>query len=119
MAEIGVRLATAEDIQRYYGEPQRMTLQALVITLNGVPSGIVGLARQGTVSRFFSEFREELRPHLSGIRIMRAVRSAMDWVRQSRTQVYALAQCDEPDAHRILARLGFQRATDEVYLWPS
>lgn len=112
-----MRAATAADIETYYGVPQGPTLRALVAELDGQPIGVIGLARQGPVSRLFSEFRPELRPHLKSMAVLRGIKTVLRWVEAAKIPVYALAQCDEPDAHRLLKRLGFEQRDDEVYLW--
>lgn len=121
MVELRFRSATSADIKRYYGKPQRMTLQAVVVVERDEPIGIIGLARQGHVARFFSEFQEELRPYLKTIPVLRAIKAAMEFVKDARVPVYALAQCDEETSHAILRRLGFVQdaSNPEVYTWPS
>ena len=119
MVDLACHPATQEDILAYFGEPQRMTLRALVVTLNGTPAGLIGIARQGRMARLFSEFRPELRPYLKSITALRAIKSAAAAVKRSRLPVYAIAQEDEPDAPRILTRLGFVPHETQVgvYVW--
>lgn len=119
MAELACRPATAQDIATYYGEPQRDTLKALVVTLDGALAGVIGLARQGKTVRLFSEFRPELRPHLKSMTALRAIKATSEAVKRSRLPVYALAQEDEPDSPRMLERLGFvpHETQAGIYVW--
>jgi hypothetical protein len=119
LANLASHPATAADITAFYGESQRMTIKALVVTLDGEQAGLIGLASQGRCARFFSEFRPELREHLKSMTCLRTIKAAMEFVKASRLPVYALAQCDENEARKILTRLGFVRDehSPELFLW--
>lgn len=112
------RLATAADIQAFYGDQPRPTLKALVVTRGDEILGVVGLAREGMRSKYFSEIKEDLRPRLKRMIALRTIWRSIELVRNSRLPVYALAQADEPDAHRLLQRLGFIPVGDH-YQWPK
>jgi len=90
-----------------------------VVTRSGIVLGVIGLAREGQRAKFFSEIREDLRPSLRRALCLRTIIQSMEFVRTSRLPVYALAQADEPDSHRVLKRLGFVQLEGEVYQWPS
>jgi hypothetical protein len=119
MVEFRCRPATQDDIAAYFGEPQRVTVKAIVATLDGVPAGVIGIARQGKTARLFSEFRPEVRPYLKSMTALRAIKAMSESVKQSRLPVYAMVQEDEPDSPRILERLGFvpHELHTGVYVW--
>lgn len=81
--------------------------------------GVIGLAREGVRAKYFSEIREDLRPRLKRMISLRTIWKSMELVRTSKLPVFAIAQADEPDSHRVLQRLGFVQVQDEVYQWPS
>jgi hypothetical protein len=79
--------------------------------------GVIGLARDGMRMKYFSEIKEDLRPRLKRMIALRTIWASMEMVRNCKLPVYALAQADEPDSHRILQRLGFVHWMDCVYQW--
>jgi hypothetical protein len=116
---ITARPATAEDIDRYYGSRPRQTLRALVVLMDDDVKGVVGIARHADHARFFSEFREELRPHLRTLPVMRAIKRVQQFVAASVLPVYAIAEESEKDSARILTRLGFVHHSENIYQWPK
>lgn len=118
MAELVSREATAADLREFYAGRPHPTLRARVVELDGQIVGVIGLAREGHRAKYFSEFRPELRPYLKTMLCLRTITASMAYVRASKRPVFAIAQADEPDSHRILQRLGFEQFKDEVYLWP-
>jgi hypothetical protein len=113
------RFAKAEDIDAYYGSRPAQTLRAIVIQLDGRVTGLIGVARHVDHARFFSEFREELRPHLRALPVMRAIKRAQGLIRESPLPVYAIAEETETDSVRILTRLGFVHYQENIYTWPN
>jgi hypothetical protein len=114
------REATAADIQAFYAGRPHPTLRARVVTSSdGEVLGVIGLAREGPWSKFFSEIREALRASLSRAICLRTILKSMDYVRASKLPVFAIAQADEPDSHRVLQRLGFVQVDGDVYRWPT
>lgn len=110
---VGYRLATASDIDAYYGSRPIQTIRAVVLTLNDAPSMIFGLAYEGRHIKAFSEYKPEYKPYLRSMATLRAIKAVMRWVEQSRLPVVAVAQPDEPDSPRFLERIGF------VFLYPA
>ena len=104
--------ATAEDIRFFYG-PQRETLKAICVKRDGVPVGFVGIAIEPTRARFFSEYRDMTCAELC--KSWRAVKAAMQYVRESRKPVVCVAQHEQ--GHKNLTRLGFTHVEDDVYVW--
>jgi len=116
------RIATAADVTAYYGHPSHETLKAYVAILGGECVGLVGIARAGANTRFFSDFKPELRPYIGGPSVMRAVLRALKWVQESKVPVITIATPDEPNAEVIIRKLGFVHYAPsehgEVYVWP-
>lgn len=112
------REATAADIRAFYGDRPHPTLRARVVTRSGEVLGVIGLAREGRCAKFFSEIKEDLRPSLKRTICLRTILQSLDLVRTSRLPVFAIAQADEPDSHRVLTRLGFVQLDGDVYQWP-
>lgn len=112
------RPATASDIRTFYGDRPHPTLKAFVVARGDEVLGVIGLAREGAKAKYFSEIREDLRPSLRRMIALRTIWASIELVRQSKLPVYAIAQADEPDAHRILNRLGFVQLDGDLYQWP-
>jgi hypothetical protein len=114
------RVATAADLRAFYAGKPHPTLRARVVTSqSGEVLGVIGLAREGPWSKFFSEIREDLRSSLPRAICLRTILKSMDFVRESKLPVFAIAQADEPDSHRVLQRLGFVQVDGDVYRWPT
>lgn len=94
-------------------------MKAFVVTDGIAVLGIIGLAREGPWSKFFSEIKESLRDSLPRAICLRTILKAMNWVRESKLPVFAIAQADERDSHRVLQRLGFVQVDGDVYRWPT
>ena len=108
-------IASAKDIDDFYGERPRETLKAIVIKLNGSPAAIIGLATERVRARAFSEYTPALQPYLKSITVMRAVKAAQQMFADSRKPVFAVREgCSD-----FLERLGFVQVDGEVYSWHS
>lgn len=111
------RLASAADLDAYYGERPRQTLNAVVLTLNDAPAAVIGVARQSGYAQLFSQYKPEFRPHLKSISTVRALKRVMRIVEESKLPVYAIAEKEEPESTRILTRLGFVPDNENVFRW--
>lgn len=115
------RFATASDVDRYYGARPHESMRAYIVLMNGEPMGIIGIAKQKRFVRLFSEFKPELREHLTCMTILRTIKKAMQLVKESRVPVIAVASPDEPKSRSIIERLGFRyhsaSPNGEVYKW--
>lgn len=109
------RFATAADIIEYYGSPIPGTVRAFVILLDGKPAGFIGLVREGGIGKFFTEYKPELQPYLKSITIMRSLRRALDWCRDYRGPVVAIATTAE--SCYTMNRLGFEHMEGVYYGW--
>jgi hypothetical protein len=114
---VGWRCASAADIDCYYGERPRQTLRAVVLTLNGAPNAVIGIARQSGYAQLFSEYKPEFRPHLRSMSTLRALKHVMAMIEESKLPVYAIAEDKELDSVRILTRLGFVPEKENVFRW--
>jgi hypothetical protein len=108
------RFATESDLRRFYGELPRPTTRAVVVLLNGEPSGIIGLARDAGCEKLFSEYKPEMDPHLRRFEVLRAIKLAMTLVESSKCDVYAVRE----EGTDILLRLGFEHVEGDIYKWP-
>lgn len=112
MAEVAWRYATASDVGALYQRRPNETLRAIVITLDGKPAAILGLAVEPDRYRAFSEHLPELVPHLKRMPVLRAIEHLMQWVKSSRAPVYAISE-----GTGLLERLGFKPVGPEIFEW--
>lgn len=112
MAEITWGPASAAEVDEFYSHRPRETLRALVIRVDGKPAGIVGLAQEPDRLRAFSEYTDELCPHLKRMSVLRAIKAFMKWVEESKVPVYAISE-----GTGLLERLGFVSDDGEVFRW--
>lgn len=112
MADIAWRHAIAADVDTLYRGRPYETLRAIVITLEGRPAAIIGLAKEPDRERAFSEYLPELQPHLRSMPVLRAIQAFMKWVKASAAPVYALSE-----GTGILERLGFTHLEENVFIW--
>jgi len=77
--------------------------------------GLVGVSRGDKWGIYFSEFKEELRPHLRSLPIMRAIKDSLKYCDQYRGPVLSLAK--DGEGCRILHRLGFTHLHGGWYGW--
>jgi hypothetical protein len=113
--QIKYRHATDADIIAFYGRPLRGTLKAYAILLDDVPQGFIGIVRENGVGKFFTEYRDELQPYLKSITIMRALKKSLDWCREYRGPVVAIAETAQGCA--TMNRLGFEHLDGAYYGW--
>ena len=112
---ISYRFATAADIDAYYGERPDQTIKALVVLMDEVPMGIVGLELQRDRAVAFSEFNPELEPHLKSMPVLRAIKAAQALYRASPVPVI-VQNTSNP---KLLERLGFIEIAPGVHLLAS
>jgi hypothetical protein len=107
---LSYRAATARDVEEFYGRRTAETLRVVVVLLGERPVGIIGLARDGYSTRFFSEYKPELEPHLSSVTVWRAIKAALKFVDECRSPVYVVSS----DA-RMMRRIGFQEVIEGLW----
>lgn len=112
MADVAWRPATAADIRAFYGQPVAQTLRAVVITVDGEPAGLIGLAADGPDQKFFSEEKPVLEQHRGSMAVLRALKHVMGWVARCPQLVvaYSKNRC-------LLVRLGFTHVEGDVFVW--
>jgi hypothetical protein len=93
----------------------RGTLKAFVITMDGVPHGFIGIVRENGIGKFFTDNSDELQPYLKSITIMRALKASLDWCREYRGPVIAIATTAQ--SCMTMQRLGFEHLQGTYYGW--
>lgn len=115
------RFATAADLIQFFGSLPSQTTKAFVVLEEGQVVVIVGIAREGRINKFFGEWRH--REQLKRMTVLRAIKAAMGLVARSKLPVISLALPGEPEAPRLLERLGFHfvesSSEGDVYQWHS
>ena len=109
------RYASAADVERFYNGAVRPTLRAVIVTLDGEPVGIIGVSREDGIGKYFSEYRDALKPHLRSITVMRAIKASMEFVKDHPGPVYAGAEHEQ--GKHILTRLGFTNIDGDLFSW--
>lgn len=109
------RYATAADVDRYYEERPSQTIRAIVILLDEVPVGIVGLSYEGDRYIAFSESKPELEPHLKSMPVLRAVKAAQRMILDASLPVLVVNTSNP----KLLERLGFREIEPGVHLCHS
>jgi hypothetical protein len=106
-------IASADDIDRFYGERPGPTMKAIAIKRGAQPMAIIGMFMDGPRMRAFSEYVPAFEPHLRSMAVMRAIKAAQKMFRESPRPVIAVKGSDT----NILERVGFVPVSDEVYKW--
>jgi hypothetical protein len=105
--------ATAADVLAFLGETPNETLRAVVVRMDEMPVGMIGMVFEGGRMRAFSEYREELAPHLTSMPVLRAIKAAQRMFAQSQRPVIAVRECSS----EILERVGFRQIDGDLYLF--
>jgi hypothetical protein len=90
-------------------------MRAVVVKIDGEPVGVVGLAREFGITRFFSEYKPDIEPYLSHVTSWRAVATVLGWIKASEVPIYSVAEHDE--GARLLGRLGFTHLIEDIWLF--
>lgn len=109
---ISWRYATQADVLAYYGELPDQTIRAIIVLLDDVPSGIVGLDLRTDRAIAFSEQKPELEPHMKSMTVLRAIKRAQRMFRESPVPVIVVNTSNPP----LLERLGFTEIEPGVHL---
>jgi hypothetical protein len=114
-----VRGARTSDLPEDH--PPGASYIAWAVDLDGVPSGVIGLALVRPRSCLFCYFDESLRPHLKTLTILRLVKRVEGVITARGLPVYAIREKDEPKAPAMLTRLGFEPTGEldghEIWEW--
>ena len=107
--------AVQADIDEYYGERPHQSMRAIVIKLDGVSAGIIGLSFERDHFKAFSEYKPALEPYLKSMTALRAIKAAQRMFTVSKRPILAVREgCAE-----ILERVGFEALDEDTYLWRS
>ena|SRR5688572_17665355 len=106
-------IATAKDIDEFYGERPRYSLKAIAIHMDSKPVAILGLLDERHRMRAFSEYKQEMEPYLRSMTVLRAIKAFQQMIVSCGKQVIAIGE----GSSRILERFGFTNIQDDVYLW--
>lgn len=120
--KVTVRPATRDDLLRYSGE-ERLgpTATAFIGEIDGEPVGIGGLAYRAGRVYAFCDLKPEAKQHPKALHA--AALAVIKLARDLRHRfVFAEMDLSEPTAPRWLARLGFERLSDEgaekvIWVW--
>lgn len=110
---VTVRPATAADILEYYGEPQRYTIQGVVIIKAGAAVGIIGIAQLPGRRILFSESKPELGEDIRSFAVRRAVIEIIKAATVSKSPLFSVKE----QGSDVLERLGFERVSEDLYRW--
>lgn len=81
--------------------------RAWACDLDGELAGVVGLALTRPRACLFCWFDERLRPHLKSIAVLRLLKKVEALIHERGLPVYAIREEREPQAEKVLTRLGF------------
>ncbi len=76
---------------------------------------IIGVSREDDIGKYFSDYRDELKPYLRSMTVLRAIKASMEFVNNFQGPVYSVAR--DAEGARLLARLGFTHMNGDVYSW--
>lgn len=115
------RPARQEDVEALHPEVAGISYRAWVAELDGQPTGVIGLALTRPRACLFCGFKEELRPHLKTMPVLRLLKKVETMFKARGLPVFALRDKNEPEAGALLERMGFEYFGevdgDDVYRW--
>ena len=113
-----MRIATAADIENFYGGPPLYSMRAVVAELDGKIIAIGGTYRIGLDIFAFSDMHDEMRGRKRDM--VRMVKLGLPLLAKY-TRVAAFASPKEPTSRNFLQALGFepfgQNEKGEVFIW--
>lgn len=113
---VEIRPANALDVAALYDGPQKRSMRALVVTIDGVPKGLGGIYYDEDRLIAFARVLPELRAY--PFAIYKAARLIGDMIARKGQYVFAVADPAIPRSGALLEHLGFEQA-GEVYRWTS
>lgn len=116
------RMATAEDLVAFYGEPPKETTRAIIFLDGDKIVAIGGVKRQQGRLSAFSEIKPDA--NLSKMTIGRMAQVVMDMIRTYKVPIWAAAEKLGADTGKLVKRYGFEHQASneeaEIYtLWPN
>jgi hypothetical protein len=97
--------ATNEYAKEFYGNKPALSFRGYVALLDGKVVGVGGITVKNGNQIAFSEMKDEMRPFKKDI--VRGARLLMEFLDSLPFPVIAFANKEEPNAPRLLERLGF------------
>lgn len=112
-----LRPVRAGDYEAIYGEPLKHSIKGFVVTVDGEPRGIAGVAYvDGQVNAFSRGL-----PGIPKKWIVRGVKLTLGMIEEMNCPVLAIADPEIPTSHAFLERCGFEHVTTnsqgEVFRW--
>ncbi len=102
-----VRPATIDDVKHFFPDID-VSFRAWVAEVDGVVSGMVGLALTRPIACLISATGDALRPFLHSMPVLRAIKRVHDLCRAYSGPIMAKSDPDEPTSPAILRRMGFE-----------
>ena len=90
-------------------------MRALVAVLDGRVVGMLGVVREEGYGKYFCDFKDELKPYLKSITILRGIKATLRFCDEYRGPMIAVAE--HAEGCRILERLGFTHLQGVYYGW--
>lgn len=107
--------ATAEILERFYGDAPARTVRAIAAVRDDRVIGVAGVYADGSRLVMFSQLTDELRRDRRSI--VRGIRRLTELARARRMPVHAVADAAIEGSERLLEHIGFQRVSPEVFVW--
>lgn len=118
MGKVEIRVATIDDLTKFWGHPPVCSMWAFVAMLDDEPIAVAGVLRSSYLVAF-SEMKEAMRGRKKDI--VRMACANMNAIRSRNLPVIALANKDEPTAESLMKHLGFvylgSTPNGEVFSW--
>lgn len=120
--DISYNLATAEDLQEFYGAPARESIRAIVFRQCGKLVAIGGMKSEKGRLVAFSELAPDAT--VSKVTIGRCAVVVMNMIKATKMPVWAIAERKGADTGKLVLWYGFEHWASnqdgEVYvLWPT
>jgi hypothetical protein len=109
--------ATNELLVRFYGEPVKRTMRAVVAVRGNEILGVAGIYRHENGWGMFSDTTEELRRH--GKLLLKSAKAFMQVAIDSGLPIFAKCSENLETADRFLRHLGFRPVDGDLYQWQA
>lgn len=90
-------------------------MKALVAEIDGEIVGCIGVLRERYVGKYFFDCDARLTPHFRSIKLLRALKASMRWVKEYQGPLVSMA--DGAEGAEILIRLGFTHLEGDLFGW--
>lgn len=116
MTRLEVRPTTRQDFIEFHGVPPPYRMRALTALEDGAVIGIAGLQYVNGNLIAFSDTGPAIKARKKFL--MSFAKTAARMCHEEARPIYAVADENEPSAHRWLKWLGFINIESDLYLWP-